>query len=231
MLIGICDDFEAIHSQIKDSVRENLKKEISFVDFMDGRELVEYPGEMDALFLDIDMPGLDGIEAGRILRKKQFSGKIILLTSVKERAAEGYEIEVYRYLPKPIDEKKLIKIVTEVLQSFAGTETAKLYADGEAYQIPQRNISYIMRPAHSSQTEAIVGSKTFHSKMSISEWAQFLDETLFCQTHRSYIVNLKMVKDVRDKELLLTSGEKIPVSRREKTKVKRKFMEFYTDFR
>ena len=177
------------------------------------------------------MPHLDGIEAGRILHRKQFPGKIILLTSVKERAAEGYEIGVYRYLPKPIDEEKLVKILNDVLQSFAGLETVKLYVVGEACQVQQRTISYITRLPYSSQTEAIVGKNVFRSKMSISDWMKVLDERLFCKTHRGYIVNLRMVEDMRDKEILLVNGEKVPVSRREKTKVKRKFMEFYADFR
>ena len=231
MLIGICDDLEATHEQIKECVTRNFEKEMSFVDFIDGKELVEYQGEMDILFLDIAMPNLDGIEAGRILHRKQFSGKIILLTSIKERATEGYEIGVYRYLPKPIDEEKLIKILNDVLQSFIGMETVKLYDGGEVYQVRQRNISYIVRLSHSSQTEAIAGKSVFRSKMSISEWMKVLDERLFCQTHRGYIVNLRMMEDVREKEVILISGEKVPVSRREKIKVRRRFMEFYADFR
>ena len=231
MLIGICDDSETTHAQIKEYVTKHLGKDLLYVDFMDGKELVEYQGEIDVLFLDIAMPHLDGIEAGRILYRKQFSGKIILLTSVRERATEGYEIGVYRYLPKPIDEERLVKILNDVLQSLAGTETVKLYSGGETYQLQQRTISYITRLPHSSQTEAIVGKSILRSKMSISEWVKMLDERLFCQTHRGYIVNLRMVEDVREKEILLVSGEKVPVSRREKTKVRKKFMEFYTDFR
>lgn len=231
MRIGICDDFEAIHKQIKEYISKNFEKEISFVDFMDGKELIAYHEEIDILFLDIAMPNLDGIEAGRILYRRQFSGKIILLTSVKERATEGYEIGVYRYLPKPIDEKELVKILHAVLQSLIGIETVKLYADREAYQVQQKNISYIIRPPQSSMTEVIVGHSIFHSKNSIIEWAKVLDKRLFCQTHRGCIVNLNMMNDIMEKEILLTSGEKVPVSRREKAMVKKRFMEFYADLR
>ena len=167
--IGICDDTEAIHDQLRKYIKTNFAEEISFADFMDGRELVEYQGEIDALFLDIDMPRLDGIEAGRILHKRGFSGKIILLTSVKERATEGYEIGVYRYLPKPIEEKKLVKIIQEVQECFAGMELVEISAEGEKYQIHQRNISYIARLPHSSQTEVIVGNFTV-KEVSVNGW-------------------------------------------------------------
>lgn len=239
MYIGICDDCEAVHQQIREYIRENFQeqtteeivKELFFVDFMDGAELLKYDGQMDILFLDIDMPKLDGIQAGKRLRRKQFLGKIILLTSVKERATEGYEIEAYRYLPKPIDRKKLVQYIHEIIQNLAGMETVNLHAGGETYPVKQQNISYIMRLPHSSQTEIIVGKSMFRSKIGISEWMQILDGKLFCRTHRGYIVNLKMAEYIENNRLILASGEIIPVSRREKAGVKKKFMEFYADFR
>lgn len=229
--VGICDDFEDIHERVKECIGKHFKENISFVDFMDGEEVLEDQSRMDVLFLDIEMPKIDGIEAGRQLRRRGFQGKIILLTNVKERAAEGYEIEVYRYLPKPIDEERLVKIMQEVINCFTGMDMVELSAEGENYQIQQRKISYIARLSHSSQTEIIVGKSIFRSKMSISEWMGLLDERIFCQTHRAYIINLQMAESVGEKEVFLISGEKIPVSRREKTSVKRRFMEYYADLR
>ncbi|MBR1744139.1 MAG: LytTR family transcriptional regulator, partial [Lachnospiraceae bacterium] len=71
----------------------------------------------------------------------------------------------------------------------------------------------------------------FHSKRSVGEWMEILDGRIFCRTHRAYIVNLQVVENVGEKELLLNSGERIPVSRREKTDVKRRFMEYFADLR
>lgn len=232
IVIGICDDFQDIHEQVKNYIRKNFEDvNISFLDFMDGREMLEKECRVDALFLDIEMPGIDGIEAGRQLRRKGFQGKIILLTSVKERATEGYEIEVYRYLPKPIEEERLIRIMQEVLNCFTGMDNVELFSEGERYLIQQRKIAYISRVSHSSKTEAVVGKSVFQSSRSISDWMEILDKRIFCRTHRAHIVNVQMMESMGEKEIFLNSGEKIPVSRRERTDVKRKFMEYYADFR
>ena len=77
--------------------------------FSSGEELLSYNGQIDILFLDIQMKDMDGMETARKLRANQFRGFLVFITVLREMVFQSFEVQAYDYLVKPVDEKQFEK--------------------------------------------------------------------------------------------------------------------------
>ena len=113
MRIAVCDDEEEFRFQIRDMIDKIYNSMDVIVDiFSDGRKLLERFDAMpyDVLFLDIEMPAMDGITLAKKLRERSENVFLVFLTGHVEYALEGYEVNALRYLTKPVKEDKLREI-------------------------------------------------------------------------------------------------------------------------
>lgn len=108
--IGICDDELLIHNQLKKIISDkDFGEKIEIVSFLNGADLLEYEDTIDILLLDIVMPEMDGIDVGRLVNRQKNVSKIIMLTSMRERFKEAFEISAYRFVTKPIAQSELVQ--------------------------------------------------------------------------------------------------------------------------
>lgn len=229
MKLGICDDEAVVHHQVKEYIEGiDFGVSLELVDFYNGKELLESTSQIDILLLDICMPELDGIEIGRKLKGNLNIGKIIMLTSMVERFQEAFEIEAYRFITKPIDCEKLVKAIREASDTFVGCVPIEVYQSNQKYRFQQRQIRYIGRMT--SRTEVIIGRESFQSGMTLADWEKVLDLRMFLQIHKSYIVNLSQIERIEDK-LILKNGEILPIARRRKSELLKRFMQYDLRYR
>ena len=92
-------------------------REIYFRTFSSGEELLSYDGQIDILFLDIQMKGMDGMETARKLRAFKFRGFLIFITVLKEMVFQSFEVQAYDYLVKPVEEKQFEKTMERLYAS------------------------------------------------------------------------------------------------------------------
>lgn len=108
--IAICDDESRTADQVKKLATDFFREknvEASIVCFSNGKELLKYDRNMDIIFLDIRMEGMDGMEAAGKLRHRGFKGVIIFITVLKEMVFRSFEVQAYDYLLKPIGKSSL----------------------------------------------------------------------------------------------------------------------------
>lgn len=227
--IGICDDELAIHNQVKKYILDkDFDEKIEIVSFLNGADLLEYGDTIDILLLDIVMPEMDGIDVGRLVSRQKNAPKIIMLTSMRERFKEAFEISAYRFVTKPIVQSELIQAILDAVKTFVGNSIVEVYRDSRKYGFQQKQIVYISKVQ--SRTEVIIGEKAYQSTYSLEDWEAALDERIFFRVHKSYIVNFSYIDRIEDK-IYLTSDEILPVAKRRKNALMQRYIQYDLEFR
>lgn len=207
---------------------KNLEVEKEFENPIDALKYIENH-KVDAVFLDINMPELDGMSLGKIICKLDPCIKLIFITAYKDFAVEAFDINAFDYLLKPYSEDRIIRVLNNLVKE----ETLKksltttkdcfcnnkltVYFEEKMVVISISDILYI--EADEKETHIFTKNSMYLSKLKISQLEQILDEHIFFRTHRSYIVNIDKVVEVEpwfNSTFILKVKEndfKIPVSR------------------
>lgn len=157
----------------------------------------------DVIFLDINMPDMNGISLGKIISKMCPDMKIIFITAYKDYAVDAFEIKAFDYLLKPYSEsriksllKSLVNIKSEVTTSIRNNNLKKITVNiGERlYVISLNDIDYI--EASEKETLIFSNQKKYISKIKISKWEEMLKGNNFYRCHRSFIINLDKITEI-----------------------------------
>lgn len=180
----------------------------------------------DVILLDIQMPGLNGIELAKNIRKKDSTVSIIFITAITDYIGDGYDVSAVNYLIKPIKKEKLFECLDKALfNSLKESKSMLIDVNGEIQKIYEKDIMYIEAFAHEVEVTTIRGKLLI--KKSIGQIEKELCEDDFIKCHRSYIAGLRFVKRISNNELELDNGKVIPVSRRLYAKTNMAFIKYY----
>lgn len=232
----ICDDETASLSFLETLVREwaaQRRQETAITLCRSAEQFLfvrEDQAEADIMLLDIDMPGLNGIGLARRLRQEGKSVQIIFVTGLTDYVLEGYDVEAVSYLIKPVDRERLFSCLDRAEERCRKEEPVLLLelAGGTA-RVKLAEICYLESDAHDTQVHCMRPLDTVRSRTGIRE----LEERLallgggFFRIHRSYVVNLAYVSRIARKEVLMDSGESLPVSRSRWEALNRAYLDYY----
>ena len=157
----------------------------------------------DVIFLDINMPDMNGISLGKIITKMYPDMKIVFITAYKDYAVDAFEIKAFDYLLKPYSEsriknllKSLINIKNEKTILIKNNNLKKITVniDERLYVISLNDIDYI--EASEKETLIFSNQKKYVSRIKISKWKAMLKGNNFYRCHRSFIVNLDKITEI-----------------------------------
>ncbi|MFG6394056.1 MAG: DNA-binding response regulator [Lachnospiraceae bacterium] len=226
-IIGICDDKQYIHSIIEEKLKifaRDSNMEFKYIHYFSAEELLLSEEKLDCLLLDIYVPEIGGIEAGKRLLKKKVPYKIIILSDKKEMFKECFKINTFRFVTKPIDDNELCEAIRDVYICRPGFKKEIVYKDRISYNISQMDIVFIM--ANKSSTIIYTASSEYRSEYTLIHWEEVLDKKIFFKCHRSYIINLGAVKKIENTYVVMSTNEKVIVSRWRK----KEFISKYTGY-
>lgn len=213
---AICDDESADLIYIKNMIMEWGQKqhlEVDIREFPSAESFLfayEEEKNFDALFLDIEMGEMSGVELAKKVRDQNKSIQIVFITGYMEYISEGYDVEALHYLLKPVKEEKLEEVLSRAVERIGMQEkTLLLQNAGETVRVPLYEIRYM---EVQKNYVTIHGKEDYSMKRTLREMAKDLDERFF-QTHRSYIVNLGFVKKITKSTVVLKDETVIPLSR------------------
>ena len=214
--IAICDDEKHMSAHIRSCVSDFFRKknrEISLRMFSSGEELLSCNGQIDILFLDIQMKEMDGMETARKLRAGQFRGVLIFITVLKEMVFQSFEVQAYDYLVKPVDKKQFEKTMERLYTSMQNaSEDSLLVQKGyEGRIIPKDEIVFCEIIDRKIYLNLVSGEVVDYYER-IENLEAKLDKH-FYRCHRSYLINLKHLKGYKNGTACMDNGKKIPVSR------------------
>ncbi len=192
----------------------------------------------NALFFDIQMPGLSGVELAKEIRRENRRVALVFVTGMTDFLLEGYEVEALHYLVKPVDAAKISSCMERVYGRYMEQEKrevilteAREMVDGEknrriTLRLLPEDIVYIEAAAHN--TELHTREKCYVVREGINVWRERLPRETFCLCHRSYLVNLLYVARLEKETVFLDDGRQIPLSRKCNKDVNRAFIRFYS---
>ena len=224
MTIGICDDLKAAVLELQEIIEEYCrKKEITadIVTFDRGEEALLHIDSVDILFLDMEMPGMDGIETGKEILKRKKDCKIIMETSHEERFKEAFYIKAYRFASKPFSIPEIESCLEDAIHTFIGSDVVELWESRKMCSVAQKDIQFLK--AYDGYVEAYVGGRVMRKDVSLNKMEETLDKRLFFRVSRECVVNMAAIEDYRQ-EIQKHSPEEMV-----KLEIKRTSVDGYVD--
>lgn len=230
--IAICDD-EKIQVELLEKyvISWASKNNILVnIDTFYNAESFEFKWSMDKkydiLLLDIEMPGINGVELAKRIRIDDDILDIIFITAISDYIAEGYDVSALNYLIKPIKESKLYECLDKAMEKIPKDEkTIIINMDGENHRIIQGDILYIESVCHFLEIHTV--NKQYTIRKNIGEMEKELDNNILMKCHRSYIVGLKHIRRIGKVDILLDNNQIIPVSRRLYSSINLAFIKYF----
>ena len=180
--------------------------------FDDGLDVLKFlqHNRVDAIFLDINIPSLDGVLLAQNI--SQFASKpyIVFVTAWKEHAVEAFELEAFDYILKPYQESRIVSMLQKLEQAWAQqqsgsgqsvaspapreNDTINLIKDERIIVTPMDDIYYA--EAHEKMTFVYTRRDSFVMPMNITEFCSKLPASRFFRCHRSFCVNLNKIREI-----------------------------------
>lgn len=228
----IVDDEAPARSELRFLLEETEQVEVA-AEAANVREAIERLKDVgaDIMFLDINMPGANGLQLAEALTRLKYPPYIVFVTAYSEHAVKAFEVNAIDYLVKPVETERLNQAIAKVVQAISAqgrptsNERIPVEKGGKKLLIPADKIHFIM--AKDDYSYLHTDTDRFLSTVSLAQLEAKLEPLGFFRVHRRYLVNLSCVSEVDPVQggtLLLTlqgEEEQIPVSRRRVASLKK----------
>lgn len=232
--IAFCDDdMEVLHqmNELLDRYRVERNEDITYAAFQSPFELlteIEKGIRPDILFLDVVMPGQNGMDVAKEIRQYDTNMKIIFLTSSPEFAVESYSVGAYFYQLKPIWEESFFRLMDAVLAECEKKKKNSLILrskDG----ITRINLQQL------EYCEVLGRKLLFHlengavleSAGSLDDLAgQLMQHSNFLRPHRSFLVNMEYIQNISSRSIKMVNDAEIPIPHGKCSEIKNTYMEY-----
>lgn len=213
--IAVCDDESAMCGRLKELVSSKLeqwKENCHITCYTNAVQFLYSPLDYHLIFLDIQMPNLNGIDLAKRLREKEFDGILIFVTVLKEYMPEAFEVEAMDYLCKPVDEFRLERALRRSLKRLHAKEERSLFVQTMNWcrNVKLKDIYYCEVVNRKIHLHTKSGVLQYYGKIKEVE-AQTAPDFIRC--HRSFLVNPEYLSAYRSGQAVLENGEQVPVSK------------------
>ena len=227
MRIAVCDDEKRFVRDFTEIVGRLYKSLDIIVDeFSDGGALIRSfsTKSYDIVFLDIEMPGMDGISVAKRIREQSEDVYIVFLTGHIEYAIKGYEVNALRYLTKPATEENVREVLDHVIKKRSSEKSIWVRSRETEQRVRLSDIIFIESQNQDLVIYTAAGCFEFRGKL--NDYEQTLTPEGFFRIHRSYMVSLSKIIGISGKELTVAGGYKLPIARAKEKEFKEVFMSF-----
>jgi len=179
--------------------------------FEDGLDVLKFlqHNKVDAIFLDINIPSLDGVLLAQNINQFAHKPFIVFVTAWKEHAVEAFELEAFDYILKPYQESRIVSMLQKLEMAWQQqnhsavsttpvitreNDTINLIKDERIIVTPMDDIYYA--EAHEKMTFVYTRRESFVMPMNITEFCSKLPASHFFRCHRSFCVNLNKIREI-----------------------------------
>lgn len=228
---AVCDDEKEQLDLVADKIREYYTDKCEIIKYGDGESLLADTSteHFDVLFLDIVMPGINGIELAEQIRKENKNVMIVFVTNSEELAHMGYKCGAFRFVRKSKLEQELSETAESLKKYFCSAneyvqlktpngEIIKAIKDIKYFEVTGHNVTVI-----STDEERVCGT--------MQEYEDRYGKNGFIRIHKGYLVNFRSICSIHKLEVRLFDGNVLPLSRNRASETKKKLQEFMSSIK
>lgn len=230
MTIAICDDsqifLDSMERRIKDYAA-NKDIELDLYKYSLPSALLNADlSSCDVLFLDIEMPGMNGIDLAKQIRSKYNDLLLVFVTGFIQYAPSGYRVNAFRYLMKTQLDQELWLCLDEVQEKLhENTEHVKIQSNDIEIDVALRDILYFEGTPHRFVLLHFAKKRaTVECKGKLADYESQLSDHGFIRLHRSFLVNMRNINNIRNYKAVLVDGTELKVSERQYSNICRNFV-------
>ncbi|MBQ5850604.1 MAG: response regulator transcription factor [Lachnospiraceae bacterium] len=221
MRIAVCDDEEKYRVHVKTELEKIVNSIDVVIDsFAQGEDLLKKIENKpyDIIFLDIEMPTMDGITIAKKIREQSENMELVFLTNHVEYALEGYEVNALRYLTKPVNPVKLQEVISYMIKREKNRKIIWVKNKDCEEKILVTDI--IFMDAQNQKVEIHTKDKVYVHRYNMGDYEKELETDGFFRIHRGYLVALGSIESFGHHEVRMEDGTVLPVSKTKEKKLK-----------
>lgn len=228
--IAAVDDEPIFTAMVKETIEthmKNARENYEMLTFSGGNGLLSSDREkpFDLVLLDIDMPGITGIEIARELRTKQKDTAIIFITNKDELVYETIRYTPFRFIRKSRFAEEIGEALENYLRKRRDQRAVYFFSVDEGKR-PVNVVSLIYAEVQSHKLTVHCEEESFEANGNLSDVEKAVAGYGFVRIHKSYLVNLRYITLIRKNEIILDDGTSLPLSRRKLESVKMELVRF-----
>lgn len=238
MRIAVCDDEKVIREQIEELVRGRLP-DADIHSYETGDALLAGRICFDLIFLDIQMEGISGIDAAKILRKRNAGEErepvLIFITGIKEYVFEAFDVSAFHYLLKPLKEGKFTEVLERALKEVEKSVLSKASSQKEQLFFRTGKRTITVEKGQILYIESRKRKAEIHTQKEMLEiYATMnkLEEQLgegFYRCHRGYLINMAYITEYTANSITLRNGDAVILAKEKYNEFVKKYMRYLRD--
>jgi len=227
--LAVCDDDIAVLNMISSELWrqfERLGQKTSITCYHLGREL--WKGfcsgkRFDAMFLDINMQDIDGIELARRIRGRDREGLIVFISNREEFVFKSFVANPFRFIRKSTFKSESGQLAEDIVKECRREPESGIILNtrGSSVKLNPNEIIYI--ECNDKILHIVTETRNLNLEFKLNEIERLLDNHGFIKTHKSYLVNYRFIFSIEKADVVLDSGDRIPVSKHRIADVKKEF--------
>ena len=230
--VAICDDEQQMTTQIEELViRAGIKRGVRvYTDiFFSAGSLMDYirqGNEYDIIYLDIEMPQMDGIEFAKKLREMNSEAVLVYISAHTEYAIQLFDVDTFRFLQKPVDEDEFGKVFHQACDRIiSGGKFFSYSYQKRICRVRLTSILYFESKGRTIQIVTTHGRESFYGKLDQVEEKLSGETIRFLRIHKSFLVNLEQVEALSHSKVRLTNGEELRISEERQKLIQRQYLD------
>lgn len=223
MKIAIVDDEKRYREKIQDCVKAMLPNAITEL-YKNGNDYIKSRDGAELVFVDIEMPGMDGFETIMEAKKINPDAKFIIITTHTELSRNGYKVDAFRYIDKTMLEDEMVEAIESYINIRKDNEFIEIQIKGEKCDVPIGTLLYF--ETEKRKVLMVTNKERIICDNNINELYEILKKYNFYMPFRSSIVNLKYVSSFDNHTIVMSDEHMVNLSRRKYQEFKSKYFEY-----
>lgn len=227
MLVAICDDDRFFRDELRMMLFEyksKMRMHIDICTYEDGVSLLKSEKVFDMIFLDYEMPGIDGMETARELRRRNCTCSIVFVTAYPHFVYESFEVQPFRFFEKPVKAGQIEKLMNDFVVQQKRLAPLIVINDREQIVVQAKKILYL--EGDGKYCTVRTNDSTYSSSRTLAQVHALLPQYCFYRSHKSYVVNLYSISSYNHEVITLINGEEVSIGRSKVGEFKRIYRQF-----